>query len=90
MKFEIQKSFERDAKKIHDTAVRNLIGQIIKQVEEVKHLRNVAHCSKLEGYKTAYRIKIGNLRTGLLYEDETVYFIRVLDRKEIYKYFLST
>lgn len=42
---------------------------------------------KLEGYKIAYRIKLGDYRIGVFIEDETIEFVRFVHRKDIYKKF---
>jgi mRNA interferase RelE/StbE len=42
---------------------------------------------KLKGFPGAYKARFGAYRVGMLVEDEVVVFARVLDRKEIYRYF---
>lgn len=42
---------------------------------------------KLKGYQTYYRIRFGNYRVGVGYEEDVLTFQRVLHRKEIYRYF---
>ena len=42
---------------------------------------------KLHGFKFFYKVRFGNYRVGLPYENETVTFERVLHRKEIYRFF---
>ncbi|MBX2899649.1 MAG: type II toxin-antitoxin system RelE/ParE family toxin [Cyclobacteriaceae bacterium] len=44
---------------------------------------------KLQGYKNYYKVRFGNYRVGLKYENNILSFERVLHRKEIYKYFPS-
>jgi mRNA-degrading endonuclease RelE of RelBE toxin-antitoxin system len=41
----------------------------------------------LRGFKTYYRIRIGNYRIGFKKENHSVIFMRVLDRRDIYRYF---
>jgi mRNA-degrading endonuclease RelE of RelBE toxin-antitoxin system len=41
----------------------------------------------LTGFKTAYRLRLGNYRIGFFFENETAELVRVLNRKDIYKYF---
>ncbi|MBC7778348.1 MAG: type II toxin-antitoxin system RelE/ParE family toxin [Phycisphaerae bacterium] len=47
----------------------------------------IPHFAKLEGYDQYYRIRIGDYRIGVKLEDDTLIFMRVLHRKEIYRYF---
>ncbi|MFI5163682.1 MAG: type II toxin-antitoxin system RelE/ParE family toxin [Bacteroidia bacterium] len=41
----------------------------------------------MEGYKDFFRIRIGDYRIGLLIHGNSVDVLRVLNRKDIYKYF---
>ncbi|WP_201279130.1 type II toxin-antitoxin system RelE/ParE family toxin [Leptolyngbya iicbica] len=42
---------------------------------------------KLKGYQAFYRIRIGNYRIGLKVTDQEVIFVRLLHRREIYRFF---
>lgn len=42
---------------------------------------------KLRGYRSFYKIRFGNYRVGVRFEENTLTFERVLHRKEIYRYF---
>jgi mRNA interferase RelE/StbE len=41
----------------------------------------------LSGYKNYYRVKLGEHRIGFKKEGGSIIFMRVLDRKDIYKHF---
>ncbi len=45
------------------------------------------NAKKIKGFKNAYRIKFGDFRMGFLWEDESIKLSRVLNRKDVYKYF---
>lgn len=47
----------------------------------------IPHFSKLEGFENYYRIRIGDYRIGVKIEDNAFIFMRVLHRKEIYRFF---
>ena len=47
----------------------------------------IPHFAKLEGYDNYYRIRVGDYRIGLKIENDVWVFMRVLHRKEIYRYF---
>lgn len=49
--------------------------------------RLTAPCKKLTGFKNAYRIRMGEYRIGFVFENGTIELIRILGRKDIYKYF---
>jgi len=46
-----------------------------------------SHFSKLEGYEHYYRIRVSDYRIGIKIEGDILVFMRVLHRKEIYRYF---
>lgn len=50
-------------------------------------LSELTSCKKLSGFKTAFRLRFGSYRIGFFYENETMELVRVLNRKDIYKYF---
>ena len=56
----------------------------ISRVEKLSDLRN---CKKLTGHQAAYRIKLNHYRIGFYFQNNTVELVRVLDRKNIYKFF---
>ena len=50
-------------------------------------LSQIPNLGKLKGYRNYYKIRFGDYRVGLRYEDDTLIFERVLHRKDIYKYY---
>jgi mRNA interferase RelE/StbE len=87
MDVQIKKSFSKDVDKIHDKKLLNSIFEIITQVQQAASIKEIKHIKKLEGSKKHYRVKIGDYRLGLCIEDKTVFIVRFLHRKEIYRYF---
>jgi mRNA-degrading endonuclease RelE of RelBE toxin-antitoxin system len=47
----------------------------------------IKNLKKLTGYDTYYRIRIGDYRLGIKVDGETVYFVVIEHRKDIYKGF---
>lgn len=86
MNVEIRNSFVKDAKKLPPSK-RILLEKIIRDIMDKKQLSELTSCKKLTGFKTAFRIRFGSYRIGVFYENETVELVRVLSRKDIYKYF---
>ncbi len=56
-------------------------------METVDSLGNLTNVKKLKAEGDYYRIRIGDYRIGLALEDSAIVFVRVLHRKEIYRYF---
>lgn len=87
MNYQIKKSFEKDLKKINDKKLLKQIQEIIKSIDTAQVLDEIANLTKLRGNKTSYRIRISDYRVGLEYTNETLFLVRFLHRKDIYKYF---
>jgi mRNA interferase RelE/StbE len=86
MNIEIRKSFTKDADKL-PVAFRRQLATIITEIEKSSQPSQLDNCKKLTGYKTAYRIRMGQYRIGFYFENKTVELVRILHRKEIYRYF---
>ena len=88
MKIRIEKSFAKDVNKIKDKKLLQNLSNIITELENFKSLREISHIKKIKGYKTFFRIRIGDYRLGLEeLQGKGLYLIRFLHRKEIYRYF---
>lgn len=79
--------FERDIEKIRMQSVKDDIANAIEQVEQADGMPAIVNLKKLKGFKTAYRIRIGDYRIGVFIDGDTVEFARVVHRKDIYKLF---
>ncbi len=88
MDLKFENSFKRDLKKIKDKDVLEELKKVIKNLEKVKELKNLkGDLKKLRSGKNFWRIRIGDYRIGLEVGGNTLIFVRILHRKEIYKYF---
>jgi mRNA interferase RelE/StbE len=81
------KSFERDLRKIRDPAVLNEVRSAILGIDEAQELRSIPHLKKLSGGGPYFRIRVGEYRIGLRVDGGTVTFVRLLPRRDIYRYF---
>jgi mRNA interferase RelE/StbE len=84
---EFRKSFEKDLRKIQDKELLARIKAVIEQVEAAASLSEVSNIKKLKAEGDNYRIRVGNYRIGLIMNEDVTTFIRVLHRKEMYRYF---
>lgn len=86
MNYEIRQSFVKDAVKL-PKQIQKEIADLIERIESANKLSELPTCKKLKGFKTAYRIRIGNYRIGFFFEKGTIELVRVLDRKNMYRFF---
>jgi len=88
MDLKFENSFKRDLKKIKDKNVLEEIKKLIEELEKIKELKEFrGDLKKLRSGKNFGRIRIGDYRIGLEIEGNILIFVRILPRKEIYKYF---
>ena len=87
MKILIDKTFDKDTRKITSKKLLNAIADCIENVREANKIGNIKNCKKLKGSKDAYRIRIGVYRIGLVYEKKTMEFVRLLHSNKIYDAF---
>ena len=87
MNVEFRKSFEKDLRKIKDDVILQKIEAVIEEVENAESLSDVSNIKKLQTEGDYYRIRVGNYRIGITLSDEVIIFVRVLQRKDIYRYF---
>lgn len=82
-------SFIKDFKKLpHETKkeVKNICEKIFPSANNFNDIKDYK-IKKLQGFKNYYRIKIGGYRIGIKKDSENAIFMRILRRKDIYKFF---
>ncbi len=87
MEVSVSKTFEKDIRKITDKRIAKRILDLIEILENSKSIHSIRNLKKLKTPGNYFRIRLGNYRLGLLVEKNTVYLLRIMDRKEIYDYF---
>ncbi len=87
MNVSFDSSFHKRLIKIKDRNVLEKVRQAIMLVEDVNDIHHIPHLKKLEGFKTFYRLRIGDYRIGLELIGDTLVFITIANRKDIYKIF---
>ncbi len=87
MKVRFKESFARDLRNLKDKALLVRIRALIENVEKAESLADVGGLKKLRGGGAYYRIRVGDYRVGLAVEEDAVAFVRVLHRREVYRYF---
>lgn len=83
----IDKSFEKDVKKINNKSISQKISAVINEFQGAEKLSEIKNLKKLKGSKYFYRVRMGDYRIGLIIIEKEVELIRILHRKDVYKYF---
>jgi mRNA interferase RelE/StbE len=87
VKAEFKESFAKDLKGVKDKGLLKRVKELIEAVEKVDSLVELSNLKKLKGGGNYYRLRVGDYRVGISLENDTVVFVRFLNRKDIYKYF---
>lgn len=87
MKAAFRQSFETDLASVRSASLLRRIQRVIEQVEAARTLQQIPNLKRLETTNKYYRIRLGEYRIGVVFEDGAVTFVRCLHRKEIYRYF---
>ncbi len=82
-----RESFAKDLRALKDKTLLGRIRALVENVEKAGTLAEVAGVKKLRGGEAYYRIRVGDYRIGLTLEQDVVVFVRVLHRREVYRYF---
>jgi mRNA interferase RelE/StbE len=87
MNVSFREKFLKDLSKIKDQRIARNIENAIESVELAQSIQAISNLKKLKETKIAYRIKVGDYRIGVFFDNNVVEFARVLHRKDIYRSF---
>jgi mRNA interferase RelE/StbE len=80
-------SFNKEILKIKDKNLKEKIADIIDEIENAQSITEIRNLKKLTGYKYHYRIRVGDYRIGIYFNNNKLELARFMHRKDIYKYF---
>lgn len=87
MNTNFRESFAKDLRVIRDRSILAQVKDVIESVEAASNLRDIAGLKKLKGATDYYRIRFGQYRIGIIVRGNEIIFVRILHRKDIYRYF---
>jgi len=91
MKIIVKGTFDRDIDKAHSHELRLALDTKITQIERAKTISQVTGIKLLEGYSHHYRIVVKSTnhsyRIGAIVRNQTIWLVRFLPRRIIYKSF---
>jgi mRNA-degrading endonuclease RelE of RelBE toxin-antitoxin system len=88
MNTEYKPNFIKDLKALKSTPVYDSIKSLVfEEIPSYSSLDEISNVKKLKDADNAYRVRVGDYRIGFTFEEETITFVRVLHRKDIYRYF---
>lgn len=87
MKVRFKKTFLKDLKQLSPDIRKSVEDLTLNEIPAIKDIAEIKNLKKIKGYESFYRIKLKEYRIGFEYREDTMVFMRVLHRKEIYRYF---
>jgi len=88
LKVEYLPIFLKDLKALKSAPVYQSIRSLVfEEIPSYTCLQEIKNLKKLKDFDSAYRVRVGNYRVGFTFSEGTVTFVRVLHRKEIYRFF---
>jgi mRNA interferase RelE/StbE len=88
MNCEYMPSFIKDLKALKSTPVFESVKSLVfDEIPSYSSLDEISNLKKLKDADSTYRIRVGDYRVGFMVVGDTVTFVRVLHRKDIYRYF---
>ena len=88
MQVEYRQLFLKDLKKLKKQPIYKRIFEIaFETIPLADNLEVVSNIKAMKGYSNRYRICIGDYRIGIEVQGDQVEMMRVLHRREFYRYF---
>jgi mRNA interferase RelE/StbE len=80
-------SFTKDLRGVKTKGLLGRVREVIEAAEKADSLAELSNLKKLKGGGNYFRVRVGEYRLGLALENDTIVFVRFLNRKDIYKHF---
>ncbi|MDJ0601826.1 MAG: type II toxin-antitoxin system RelE/ParE family toxin [Crocosphaera sp.] len=88
MQVEYRQLFLKDLKKLKKQPIYSRIFELaFETIPLADNLEVLSNIKAMKGYHNRYRIRIGDYRIGIEVQDNQVEMMRVLHRREFYRYF---
>ena len=87
MKTLYKRTFIRDLSSLPEQVKEKIQTIVFNEIPNMQDISQISGLKKIRGHKRYYRIKIGDYRIGIEIRENTIVFMRVLHRKDIYRYF---
>jgi mRNA interferase RelE/StbE len=80
-------SFTKDLRGVKTKGLLGRVREVIEAAEKADSPAELSNLKKLKGGGNYFRVRVGEYRLGLALENDTIVFVRFLNRKDIYKHF---
>ncbi|MCF8413658.1 MAG: type II toxin-antitoxin system RelE/ParE family toxin [Melioribacteraceae bacterium] len=87
MKTAFRKKFLKELAKLPKQSQTKIEKFVFGDIQNIKNLESSHKIEKMKGYASYYKIRFGDYRVGLKYENEVIIFQTVMHSRDIYRYF---
>ena len=87
MEVEYSKKFLKDLTLLPSGRKAQIEAFAFEELPKMNSISEIGKAEKMHGYDGCYKIRFGDYRIGLFHDGKKVELKRVLNRKEIYRYF---
>lgn len=88
MEVQYRKAFLKDLKRLKGQTVYHRVFDLAFTIlPETHNLQEITNIKAMKGYPGRYRIRVGAYRIGIKVAENSIELMRVLHRKEFYRYF---
>lgn len=88
MKVEYRQLFLKDLKKLKKQLIYQQVFDLVFNIlPKINSLQDLTQIKVMKGYPNRYRIRLGDYRVGIEINQDKIEIMRVLHRREFYRYF---
>ena len=87
LQIRINKTFLKELARLPAAQRRKIEHFVFVETKNFEKPEDVPNLRKLKGYKDYYRLRFGDYRAGIKIQNNTLFFERILHRKDIYKFY---
>jgi mRNA interferase RelE/StbE len=87
MKAEYSKKFLKQLAAVPSDIRSKIESFVFEELITASSIYEMGKIEKMKGYDGFYKVRFGNYRLGLVFENEMITVKTVMHRKEIYKFF---
>ncbi len=89
MEIFVDETFFKDLEKLKNKSLHPKIDKAIEEIKAASALTEIKNLKKLSGGKSKdnYRLRIADYRIGIKVRESKIIFVRILHRREIYRFF---
>lgn len=88
LKVEYRQLFLKDLKKLKKQLIYQQVFDLVFNIlPKINSLQDLTQIKVMKGYPNRYRIRLGDYRVGIEINQDKIEIMRVLHRREFYRYF---